>query len=505
MKNKFKLNSILLNAILSVLITVVAIVLSYLLFSSNLQLNIGEIVPDEVFRKVISSFLFVSVISICLTALFLWVMFSLSIVKYIRNFNRIYKVAYKNKITDFDSDNKFYEDYDNIIKNSEEDVSYAYIIVDFSNISEYEKSHGKDKSNSLIMYIGKVISQKIKANDVFAHRNTFEYQILFSCNNENEVMDLIESISTSIKQITFKYGVIPAISNSMDLFECGQIASSLLNEAKSKGKLFKFYRTATFNQELIKKEIEHDMHTALDDGEFYMYLQPKYNLTTNLFCGAEALVRWKKADGTIIPPSNFIKFFEENNFIIKMDLEILRQACTKIKYWFDSGYTPVPISINISNKHVLNNSFVKDIVSIVRKYEIPHNLIEFDISESSICLTVDKLVEVSNNYAGKDLFVSFDEGGETSSAISMLENLPANSIKLNQVFFANAKYNPKVFDAIRNIISAFQKKNIAVVAEGIETEDQVELLKKLNCHIAQGYYFSKPLDSKEFDDLVYRK
>ena len=245
------------------------------------------------------------------------------------------------------------------------------------------------------------------------------------------------------------------------------------------------------------------MLSALDGGEFYMYLQPKFNLTTNSFCGAEALVRWKKSDGTIIPPSKFIRFFEENNFIIKMNLEMLRQACIKIRYSIESGFTPIPISINLSNKHILNNLFVNDIVNIVQKYDISHNLIEFDISETSVSLTVDKLVEISNNYAGKDFFVSLDDGGESSSAISMLENMPANSIKLNQAFFANAQYNPKVFDAIKNVVSAFQKKNIAVVAEGIETEDQVELLKKLNCRIAQGYYFSKPLNSEDFDALVY--
>ena len=348
-----------------------------------------------------------------------------------------------------------------------------------------------------------IISQNIKPTDKFAHRNSFQYQILFTHNNTDEIINLIETISISIKQITFTYAVIPSVNSSMLFEDCSQLATVLLNDAKKRNKLFNFYSEDKQNDEKEKIKVEHDMSSALSNGEFCIYLQPKFNLTTNSVCGAEALVRWKKSDGTIILPSYFIKFFEENNFIIKMDLDILRQACKKIRYWIDCGFTPIPISLNISSKHFLNNSFVHQIVDIVTQYDIAHNLIEFDISETSVSLTVDKLVEISNNYVGKELLISLnDDSGKINSAISMLEDMPANSIKLNQAFFTSAQYNAKIFDAIKNIISAFQRKNITVVAEGIETEDQVALLKKLNCYVAQGYYFSKPISSEDFDACI---
>lgn len=496
--------SILTNTILCFIITVISTLVFYYIFSLKIHTKIGQIVEDSIVKNILLFALLVIYLAQIFSMILMFYICLKSAKKLIKEYMKVYDIAYKNELTGFPSESKFKQDYTEIINKFQENMSYAYILVDFSQIREYFLLHNKNENDNLIINIGKLIAQNIKTTDRFAHHDKYEYQILYMYNNKNDIINLIETISISIKQITFNYGVF-CLTDPITLDECSQLALKSLNDAKKQNKLFKFYSTENKEKDRkLKNKIEKDMSSALSNGEFCMYLQPKYNLIDNSICGAEALVRWKKSDGTIIYPGDFIKYFEENNFIIKMDLEILRQACEKIKYWINNGYKPIPISLNISNKYFLNKSFVNQIVNIVNQYNISHNLIEFDISETSVSLTVDKLLEINNNYEGKDFLISLEDSGEINSAISMLETMPANSIKLNQVFFSNAQYNAKVFDAIKNIISAFQRKNITVVAEGIETSDQVNLLKKLNCHVAQGYYFSKPLSAKDFDTLIYK-
>ena len=255
---------------------------------------------------------------------------------------------------------------------------------------------------------------------------------------------------------------------------------------------------------LFEDKIEKEMEYALESGQFVMYLQPKYNIKLDKFCGSEALVRWQYTEKEVIYPGDFIPIFEKNGFIRKIDMYILEQACKEIRSLFDKGISPLPISVNFSRVDFFKKDFIENIVNICDRYKIPYSLIEIEITESSMFGDTDTLFNVSRNLQDIGFIVAMDDFGSGYSSVNMLKNIPLNVIKLDRGFFVDDKDVDKSQIVIKSIVSLIKQLGIRVVAEGIETRSQIEMLKKANCDIVQGYYFSKPLPIKEFEKLVYK-
>ncbi|HEK9034499.1 TPA: EAL domain-containing protein, partial [Clostridioides difficile] len=190
--------------------------------------------------------------------------------------------------------------------------------------------------------------------------------------------------------------------------------------------------------------------------------------------------------------------------IRKIDMYILEQACKEIRSLFDKGISPLPISVNFSRVDFFKKDFIENIVNICDRYKIPYSLIEIEITESSMFGDTDTLFNVSRNLQDIGFIVAMDDFGSGYSSVNMLKNIPLNVIKLDRGFFVDDKDVDKSQIVIKSIVSLIKQLGIRVVAEGIETRSQIEMLKKANCDIVQGYYFSKPLPIKEFEKLVYK-
>ncbi|MDC9388747.1 EAL domain-containing protein [Clostridioides difficile] len=203
-------------------------------------------------------------------------------------------------------------------------------------------------------------------------------------------------------------------------------------------------------------------------------------------------------------PGDFIPIFEKNGFIRKIDMYILEQACKEIRSLFDKGISPLPISVNFSRVDFFKKDFIANIVNVCDRYKIPYSLIEIEITESSMFGDTDTLFNVSRNLQDIGFIVAMDDFGSRYSSVNMLKNIPLNVIKLDRGFFVDDKDVDKSQIVIKSIVSLIKQLGIRVVAEGIETRSQIEMLKKANCDIVQGYYFSKPLPIKEFEKLVYK-
>ncbi|EGT3889295.1 EAL domain-containing protein, partial [Clostridioides difficile] len=176
----------------------------------------------------------------------------------------------------------------------------------------------------------------------------------------------------------------------------------------------------------------------------------------------------------------------------------------EIRSLFDKGISPLPISVNFSRVDFLKKDFIENIVNICDRYKIPYSLIEIEITESSMFGDTDTLFNVSRNLQDIGFIVAMDDFGSGYSSVNMLKNIPLNVIKLDRGFFVDDKDVDKSQIVIKSIVSLIKQLGIRVVAEGIETRSQIEMLKKANCDIVQGYYFSKPLPIKEFEKLVYK-
>ena len=257
-----------------------------------------------------------------------------------------------------------------------------------------------------------------------------------------------------------------------------------------------FYESGMKSKLQQKKSIEDDMHKALLNNEFVMYLQPKHSISTGRIIGAEALVRWFHPTNGMISPADFIPVFEKNGFILKLDCFIWEEACKKIRGWLDAGIAPVPISVNISREYVHSFDVIGKINSLIEKYSVPMEFLELEITESSDGNGVEDIVKEMKNAGFKMLM---DDFGSGYSSLNMLKSTPFDVLKIDRGFLEEFMDSDRGRKIIQHTISMSRDIGLDIIAEGVETIEQAKFLSDCGCDSAQGFYYSKPLPVSEFD------
>ncbi len=262
------------------------------------------------------------------------------------------------------------------------------------------------------------------------------------------------------------------------------------------------YDKAFTQKVLHDTEIANKMRQALESKEFKVYLQPKFCLTTNQISGAEALVRWVDSSGAIISPADFIPLFEQNGFIVELDKYMLQGVCETLASWKKCQKDYLPISVNFSRLHLLNQGFVQELNDIVSSYGVEPKYIEIELTESTILQNENDLKIILTQLHESGFLVSIDDFGSGYSSLGMLKTFKVDTLKLDRSFFIdtdNTKENQRGDLVVEGIIALANKLGINTIAEGIEEKHQVEFLKKINCKAVQGYYFAKPMPIDEFE------
>ncbi|MBP5533873.1 MAG: EAL domain-containing protein, partial [Lachnospiraceae bacterium] len=191
--------------------------------------------------------------------------------------------------------------------------------------------------------------------------------------------------------------------------------------------------------------------------------------------------------------------FEKNGIICHLDFDVLEQVCTDIRRWLDTGLSPVCISVNFSKLHFKNPDFVKEIEQMVDKYNLPHNLIEVEITESAYEKTKERLKSVLKELNIKGFSTSIDDFGAGYSSLNLLSQLDFQVLKLDKAFLDSGIEDIKVKNVVDSVITMAKKLNMKVVAEGVERKEELELLKNLSCDLIQGYYFDRPIPVADFE------
>ncbi len=299
---------------------------------------------------------------------------------------------------------------------------------------------------------------------------------------------------------TFKIGRYEIADNETDVD--GIISKVMLAHASaksSKGEIICDYDDNFRQKLLVEAEITNKMRSALDNEEFQIYLQPKFSTSDDKLVGAEALVRWIQADGKMIFPSDFIPLFERNGFIVELDKYVLENVCITLNSWHKKGFGAIPISVNCSRLNLENPLYVENIAAIADKYEIPHNLIEIELTESVTIEIEYKIQELLAEMRFNNFKTSIDDFGAGYSSLGMLKNINVDTLKMDRSFFVDGKNARRDDMLIDSIVKMSHNLGMYVVAEGIETQEQVRLLKTMNCDAIQGYVHAKPMPVSEFE------
>lgn len=257
------------------------------------------------------------------------------------------------------------------------------------------------------------------------------------------------------------------------------------------------------NQEL-KKQILFlkDIQKGLTENEFTIFLQPKVDTVTNKIIGAEALIRWVKPDGIMIYPNDFIPVFEKNGSIVELDYYVYQKTFEYINERIKRGKAVVPISMNVSRLHLEDARLIDYIKTLIKKYQVPSELLEFEITESIFIDNIDFAGRMIDEMKELGISISIDDFGSGYSSLNILKRLPIDILKLDKALLDDYDITENGPIIIESIIHMADRMSIKVICEGVETKTQVEFLQKNGCRYVQGYYFSKPVDIAQFNLML---
>lgn len=269
------------------------------------------------------------------------------------------------------------------------------------------------------------------------------------------------------------------------------------------GSRYAFFTSRIREQNLKETEMESAMESALEQGEFELYLQPKVNIRNgDRIGGAEVLARWRSREKGFLSPGEFIPLFEKNGFIVQLDRYMFEQICKWLRGYLDEGRPPLNIAINVSRLGLVQEHFVEYYAAIKEKYAIPDRMLELEFTESLILDDSEEFRSVVLQLQDKGFICSLDDFGAGYSSLNVLKNLPIDVLKLDILFFRGGVDIRRERIVISNVIAMARELNIKTIAEGVETLEQVEFLRGTGCDLVQGYVFARPMPLPDFDRLL---
>lgn len=379
----------------------------------------------------------------------------------------------------------------------------AFIQFDVERFKLINDAYGEKAGDRLLKYLKDSLTVICSDEQPFARLTADVFMIVIPFDNENEIVDFIhkleDNIGTKYEGIEFRlvFGVCIAEDRTLQTRTHGDNATLARQSVKGNAlNNIGFYNGKLKNDLYHQHYIEDDMKSAMLNNEFVMFLQPKYNISTGKIIGAEALARWIHPYKGLIPPVQFIPVFEKNGFILNLDKIMWEKACKKIKFWIDNGIEPVPISVNISREYLNTFDVVGQFNQLVKKYDIPINLLEAEITES---YDADNTSDVVRKMKKCGFTMLMDDFGSGFSSLNMLKTTPFDVLKIDRGFLSEFMESERGRKIISHTISMSRDIGLNIIAEGVETGEQAHFLQSCGCDVAQGFYYSKPIPVEEFD------
>jgi predicted signal transduction protein with EAL and GGDEF domain len=285
-------------------------------------------------------------------------------------------------------------------------------------------------------------------------------------------------------------------------------ADTAMYDSKVRGKgRFEVFNQTMRARAVARIEIERDMKKALEDGEFVLYYQPVINLTNQRITGFEALLRWKHPVRGMLYPNEFIPVAEETGMIVPLGLWVLREGCRQMAAWQKSAITdpPLTISINVFQKQLSEPGFVEEVEQVLRETGLDPETLKLEVTESSIMKNLEATISLLHRLKTLKVGLEIDDFGTGYSSLSYLRQLPFDTLKIDYSFVKELGSSTDSSEIIQTILGLARSLGMDVVAEGVETKDQIARLTAMGCSTVQGYYFSKPVDAEKAQGLLRDK
>ncbi|MDK2917789.1 MAG: hypothetical protein PWQ37_522 [Candidatus Petromonas sp.] len=428
----------------------------------------------------------------------------------------ISELTYYDPLTNLASRKVFEEQLDLAITHSKRNKeNLAVMIIGIDKFKKVNDAFGLSMGDKVLKEISRRINGSIREEYLLSRITGDEFAVFFpEVENEKHVIRYVERILEVIKKplIIDNNEIHVSASAGLAFYPKDGIckdgllknATIALSRSKQKGAgTYQLYTPLMKEEILEQMELEKMMPKGIENGEFKLYYQPIIDVKTLSIIGMEALVRWNHPVLGMISPEKFIPIAEENGFIVTLGEWVLKTACRQNKAWQNAGFKKIFVSVNISLRQFQNKNFVKMIKDILNETSFDSKYLGLEITESIAMENEDYTIEVLRELKDMGLYLAIDDFGTGYSSLGYLNKFPIDTLKIDKSFIKTLMDEKENSAPIASsIIALGHNLNLKITAEGVETMDQFKYLKKQNCDAIQGYLFSKPLTSDEFEDLL---
>ncbi len=384
---------------------------------------------------------------------------------------------------------------------------FALLFIDLDRFKNVNDSLGHAIGDQFLARVARILETVVGDRGSVARLGGDEFVIVADdIETPDQAADFVDKLLLQLNtpvQLN-EHAIHPAASIGISIYpEDGPGAEDLIRHAdiamysaKAAGSnQWAFFKQQMTENAAVRLKTEASLHDALKHNEFLLYFQPKLDLRTNRVIGCEALIRWQK-NGELISPMSFIPIAEETGIIIPIGRWVIEQSCKVIREWEKKYNYAIPIAVNVASQQFADASLVSDIKQLALRYQIRPELLEIEITETSLMNDVDQAIAKLEQLKSAGFGIAVDDFGTGYSSLSYLRHLPITTMKIDRGFVSDLPHDAAIASTI---LMLGQQLNLDIVAEGIENEEQLEWLQQHNCQIGQGFFFSKPLPLEEFE------
>ena len=381
-------------------------------------------------------------------------------------------------------------------------TDYSGLAISIKDFKFINQEYGSVVGDVVLKGYATILSSYLRHNEIIARNGGDNFIALIEKDHVDEFLRKINKVPVDVGEklgltLTSRCGIyqINDEDSIYDVINAGLIA---VGETRLSGaKDYVWFRQERRDEMIRQKDILNGYHKAIDEEEFVVYYQPKVNLKTRTLCGCEALVRWIR-NGEMVPPGSFIPVLENDGKVQELDFYVFDKVCRDIGDWQRRGIQPVRVSSNFSKLHLHNKGFVDDVLSVVDKHGADPYYLEAELTESSGYEDLDAMKYFVSEMREAGIHTSMDDFGTGYSSLSLLRDIDMDVIKLDRTFLRDEN-DAKEEKMVENIVKMIHDLDRKVICEGVETEEQVEFLKRVGCTMAQGFLFDRPLSREEFE------
>ncbi len=430
------------------------------------------------------------------------------------NYRQIKHLAYTDTLTGLANRAAFMNHAHDVFHHTGSLERHAILFIDLDNFKNVNDTLGHDYGDLLLQQIADKINQLIADDDLLARTGGDEFLLLRGQADDLDELDRLASSLIAIAQhpfelddetihVSMSIGIAIFPQNGLTVNELIKNADIAMYSAKSSGKCgYRFFNSSMEDEVNRKNEIEEILHNAIQNQEVYLLYQPQCDTQTGRVIGCEALMRIRNGYLGQISPVEFIPIAEESGIINELGAWALEHACDFNRQLLDAGFGPITMSVNVSSEQLKGDSFIPILKRILEKTKLPPQYLELEVTESVLIQSFEHNIKLVEEIRAMGIHIALDDFGTGYSSFNYLTQIPIDTLKIDKSFVDNISTNSKDCFVAETIISLAHKLNIKVVAEGVESSDQLKILQENSCDILQGYLFSKPLPDEHYRNLL---